>query len=636
MKKLLKWMLSSTIIFLSFGIYAQAPADSVYYNRLYYVCKAWGHVKYYHTETANGNVIWDDALLDALSGIKNAPDNGSFNDSLLLMLASAGEMGINAGYLPNVPDSLNNNSDFTWIQDPIFSDSAKAILDTIRARFRPQSNVYVTQNWPGGPPSFNSDNLYSTGSYPNEEKRVLALFRYWNIINYFFPYKYIMDQDWDTTLIEFIPQIIEATDELSYNLAFRRLTTRLNDSHAFFNSPTYDLWVGYHHTPFLSRFIENEMVITKVIPQVTEVKAGDIIKEIDGVNIYELRDSLREYAHGSNDEFIEKQINEMIMKDYFGFFPITVDDGNGIHSDTLYRLSDYISQLNMKSGPIWKDTIINGNCNFGIVDMGRLKQDEVDTMFNELWNTDAIIFDIRNYPNGTLWYIVNYLYNSSINIANFTTPDIAYPGRLYWHYEYIGNGASTTYQGNIIILFDERTLSQAEYTCMGLEQFNDAFKIGSTTAAADGNVSAIYLPGTIYTMATFLGTYYPDYTPTQRVGIIPDYEILPTIQGVKEGRDEVMEFALSCDFVDVMEVKTSDNISLYPVPVTDYLYYDIPEIDNGEMILFEIIDLYGRVVHMKERKTNHGSLNFSFLKGGTYILKITSNIDVLTKVVIKN
>lgn len=622
---------------MSFGIYAQAPADSVYYNRLFYVCKAWGHVKYYHTETANGSVIWDDALLDALSGIKNAPDNSSFNDSLLLMLASAGEMGIVTGNLPNVPDSLNNNTDYTWIQNSIFSDSARAILDTIRARFRPQSNVYVGELWVGGSPNFISDTLYSYESYyPNEEKRVLALFRYWNIINYFYPYKYIMDQDWDTTLVEFIPQIIDATDELSYNQVFKKLTKRLNDSHAFLISTTYYTWIGYHQTPFLSRYIENEMVITKVIPQVTEVKVGDIIKEIDGFNIYELRDSIREYAHGSNDAFIETEIDYMIMRDYYGYFPIVVENETGTHSDSLYRTVMNISRLSRKTGPIWKDTLINSTCNFGIVDMGRLEDEDVSAMFSELWNTDAIIFDIRSYPQGTLWSIVDYLYSSSISIANFTIPDITYPGRLYWHYEQIGTGTSDAYQGNIIILFDERTLSQAEYTCMGLEQFKYAYKIGSTTAAADGNVASIYLPGDLTTMATFLGTYYPDFTPTQRVGIIPDFEVLPTIQGFRDGRDEVLEFALNCYFIDVKEIETSDNLKLYPNPVSKELHYELPEIGNDDILLIEIIDIYGRVVATEEKTTKQGRINFSNLVNGTYIVKVTSNNMVLTKVVVKH
>lgn len=613
--------------------YTQVP-DSIYYNRLFYVCKAWGHVKYFHTETANGNVNWDNELLQAISGIKNAQDNASFNDSLLLMLNNAGVMGISSGTLPNIPDSLNNNIDSLWIHNPIFLDSVIAKLDTIKNRFRPQNNNYVGEAWAGGNPTFYSDDLYySENNYPNENKRILALFRYWNIINYFYPYKYIMDQNWDTTLMQFIPQIIEADDALSFNLAFRRLTAKINDSHAYFYSPTYSSWNGYYYPPFLARFIENEMVITKVLSQITEVKVGDIIKEIDGKDIYSLRDSLREYAHGSNDVIIERELNNIIVKGGMGSFSIAVDDGSNIHTESLNRNSSNFNQLNTDTSPIWRDTTVNENFNFGIVDMGRLESVDVSTMFTDLWDTDAIIFDIRNYPNGTLWDIVNYLYPSSIHIGNFTVPDITYPGRLFWSPEHIGSGTSNPYSGKLILLFDERTQSQAEYTCMGLEQFPNAIKIGSTTAAADGNVAKIYLPGKIYTYATFLGTYYPDYTPTQRVGIIPDFEVHPTILGIRAGQDEVMDFALNYDFVGIKEGGIVGNIKLYPNPAKDEIRYDLAD-ENP--FLVELFDMKGHKLRTININSSTGRIDISGLMGGVYIFKIYTNKSTETKLIIKH
>ena len=507
------------------------------------------------------------------------------------MLNSAGVMGLSSVNLPDIPDSLNNNSDYSWIQNPIFSESVQAVLDTIKGRFRPHTNVYVGEAWAGGNPTFVTDNLYFPGSgYPNENKRILALFRYWNIINYFYPYKNLMDQNWDTTLDEFIPQIIEAPEKVAYHLALKKLTTRINDTHAFFYSSTYASWLGNTDPPFLARFIENEMVITKVLPNITTVNAGDIIKEIDGENIYTLRDSLRVYAHGSNDVIIEREINNIITMGNYGSFSITVDNGSNIHTESLNRNSSNFAQLNLNTSPVWKDTTINGNCNFGIVDMGRLETSDVYNMITDLWDTDAIIFDLRNYPNQTLWSLVNYLYPSSIHIANFTVPDITYPGRLFWLEEHIGAGTSNPYSGKLILLFDERTQSQAEYTCMGLEQFPDAIKIGSTTAGADGDVAAIYLPGNITTYATFLGTFYPDYTQTQRVGIIPDYEVHPTISGIRAERDELMEFALNCNLVDVKENKSTSNIKLYPNPAKNEIHYDFAG-ENPSVI--EIFDVQG-------------------------------------------
>jgi C-terminal processing protease CtpA/Prc len=45
-------------------------------------------------------------------------------------------------------------------------------------------------------------------------------------------------------------------------------------------------------------------------------------------------------------------------------------------------------------------------------------------------------------------------------------------------------------------------------------------------------------------MISGIGIYYPDGKETQRIGIVPDIELKPTIKGIKEGRDEVLEKAL--------------------------------------------------------------------------------------------
>lgn len=58
-------------------------------------------------------------------------------------------------------------------------------------------------------------------------------------------------------------------------------------------------------------------------------------------------------------------------------------------------------------------------------------------------------------------------------------------------------------------------------------------KVGSTTAGADGNISDFSLPGGLRTVISGIGIYYPDDTVTQRVGILPNVEVLPTIQGIK-------------------------------------------------------------------------------------------------------
>ena len=71
-----------------------------------------------------------------------------------------------------------------------------------------------------------------------------------------------------------------------------------------------------------------------------------------------------------------------------------------------------------------------------------------------------------------------------------------------------------------------------------------AVVIGSTTAGADGNVSQIPLPGGLRTIISGIAVFYPDKRPTQRIGILPDIEARQTLDGIRTGRDEVLEAAL--------------------------------------------------------------------------------------------
>lgn len=45
-------------------------------------------------------------------------------------------------------------------------------------------------------------------------------------------------------------------------------------------------------------------------------------------------------------------------------------------------------------------------------------------------------------------------------------------------------------------------------------------------------------------MISGIGVFYPDRKPTQRIGIIPNREVKPTIAGIRAGRDEVLEAAI--------------------------------------------------------------------------------------------
>jgi C-terminal processing protease CtpA/Prc len=125
-----------------------------------------------------------------------------------------------------------------------------------------------------------------------------------------------------------------------------------------------------------------------------------------------------------------------------------------------------------------------------------------------------------------------------------TYPDLSNPGAFNWLKPgYTGKGKHA-YAGKIVILISERSQSHAEFCAMMYRTLPNSIVIGNTTSGADGDVVGIWLPGRVCSYFSGIGIYYPDGTETQRVGIIPDIYVWPTVQGIREGRDELLEKAL--------------------------------------------------------------------------------------------
>ncbi len=162
--------------------------------------------------------------------------------------------------------------------------------------------------------------------------------------------------------------------------------------------------------------------------------------------------------------------------------------------------------------------------------LSSVKAAEAEHYVQEASGTKGLIIDIRNYPSEFVVFALgSHLVESNTPFAMFTTCDLSNPGAFHW-----GNPVSLMpqkphYAGKIVILADESSMSQAEYTSMAFRAAHGAIVVGSPTAGADGNVSPFALPGGLQSMISGIGVFYPDKKPTQRVGIVPNIEVRPSI-----------------------------------------------------------------------------------------------------------
>jgi hypothetical protein len=104
--------------------------------------------------------------------------------------------------------------------------------------------------------------------------------------------------------------------------------------------------------------------------------------------------------------------------------------------------------------------------------------------------------------------------------------------------------AKPKYRGRTVTLIDERAIGQAEHTGLFLEAACGTTFIGSPTQGANGHVPNFVLPGNLTVTFTGHDARHADGRQLQRVGLVPQSEVRPTIKGFRDRKDEVLERAI--------------------------------------------------------------------------------------------
>lgn len=541
MKKLLLFV----ILFGTLTSFAQTELSEI--DKLKTTCKIWGFFKYYHPKVAKGKFNWDNQLFDILPETEKAKTKQELSEIYINWINSLGKVK-KCKSCKKVSNEkyFYKNFNLSWTQDTsIFTTELCNKLKFIEENRFQGKNNYVSTIPSVGNIKIQNEPQYENFDWNEKKYRILSLFKYWNIIEYFYPYKYQTDKNWDLVLENSIPQFSNPNTELDYHLAMLELIASINDSHGGFGTKLLFEYFGEKWIAAKFTIIENKAVITEFyndsLAKIDDIRIGDVVLYIDGKSVQEILEEKNKYNSASN-------ISAKLRNSYYFLFNGSTDsvyidferNGNVQHKK-INRYS--YKQLNYQKRHQEKWKIINDN--IGYVNMGVLEKDDVPKMIDSLKNTKAIIFDIRNYPKGTLYLISEYLNNEPKEFAKFIYPDVSYPGRFIWTKSIHNLGSSTKrYTGDVILLINEKTQSHAEFTIMCLQTANNVTVIGSQTAGADGNVSHIEIIGGLKTLISGIGVFYPDDKETQRIGIVPDIEVKPTIDGIRNGIDEVLEKAI--------------------------------------------------------------------------------------------
>jgi C-terminal processing protease CtpA/Prc len=510
--------------------------------------RVWGFLKYNHPKIAEGTYNWDFELFRFLPEFLAAKDIRSRERLMLDWINSLGEI---SQYKRAKRKSKNTFSkqNLDWISVMIKDISLKEKLYQVHERRNQGEHFYVGSDPEA--PTFPNEDPYATMPFPDDGFRLLSLYKYWNIIDSYFPYKHLTDKNWDNVLIEYIPYFITAKNELEYELIVLKIVGEIHDTHANIWDGGNKLYYskGEYYPPFHIRFAENQFIVDDYFNlekmEMSGVKVGDIITHIIGKPVSEIVDSLLIYFPASNSAAKMRDMSYDILRSQKNEIDITYLSSQVSKEEklTLYKkqeLNYYVwyKPKNEKGYKLVTNDILYLNLAF-------LNENDTPAIEELLKKVKSVIVDVRNYPDLMAMYsLLPYFQTTKKPFALFTHRNMNNPGEFYWTKSARMYGNKNPFSGKVMVLANEVTQSLGEYTVMAFKATGNATVIGSQTAGADGRIAEIFLPGGLKTGISGRGVYYPDKRETQRIGIVPDIEVKPTIKGIQEGRDEVLEKAI--------------------------------------------------------------------------------------------
>jgi carboxyl-terminal processing protease len=531
---------------------SQQPLTANQVTSLEILGKTWGFLKYYHPKVAKGQYNWDSVLLAKIPIFLAAKTPQQVSDRLMNWLNELGPVDPCPACDNTLTGRLSYNLDTTWISNSGFKPEVISKLQFILANRSQGQNYYAGY---GKVQQFNAANeanyITDEFQYPSPVYRLLTLFRYWNIVNYFSPYKYITSQKWETVLHQFIPEFYEAKDTLQYHTSIIKLIAALGDGHCAtsrWSMQLHKLLGEFRYLPFVCSLVEGKAVVTLItndsLCKLQGIALYDVITGVEGETIDQRINKYLPYVfNASNDDArYQSFCSSLLFAGNSGTCEITrlKPDGN-TEKLTIKRYMQETPYAPPVT-PTWK--ILPGN--IGYINMGLLLKKEVNAVMDSLFSTKGIIFDLRNYPNSTWPLIAARLTSKKFIRPRLAHPDLSYPGLYKFYPDVFGGGDNTRpYKGKVILLVNVFSKSHAEYSAMGLQEATKTITIGSTTAGADGDpVDFITLPGGLKTRFSGLGVYYTDGIVAQRTGVKIDIVCKPTIKGVQQGKDELVEKAV--------------------------------------------------------------------------------------------
>ena len=425
-----------------------------------------------------------------------------------------------------------------------------------------RGSVRVAKRSPALPVHTATTTAPADAPYPSLPERLLAVTRLWGTVRAFNPYVPMADESWDDMFDRTLGDMELAASARDYSAALLRFVATLDASQAEIRVPDHPEFGGRTgYVPFTLRLVDRRALVTAISDSLTErtgVRVGDEILAIGGEPIDKRLGRLRELVPASNEWSRDQRLESWLEAGPAGTIStFRVRAANGV---TTNREFAYELRSDADRAPIAPLRAIESMAK-GVVRL-RLGADtarRVTPLPSTVSEASAIIVDARGIrDSASLRWLAGSVLDADRRAyarddrnvitapprAALRTPELD-PARQFTRTERTTPAAPRdAFTGPVAILVDATTIGDGELIAIRLlAGGSNRILVGTQTAGAVGETAVLSLPGGVRVRIPVSDVRYPDGRFIQRLGVSPNVTVAPSVDGVRNGRDEVMEAA---------------------------------------------------------------------------------------------
>ncbi len=375
----------------------------------------------------------------------------------------------------------------------------------------------------------------------------------YNVFEHFYPYHEVVSYDWKEELEKALKQSIIDRNEEDHLTTIEQMMASLRDGHLHVSK--YSDKKRYF-PPLYWEWIEGKLIITKVVADgdtftnllanTNNIKVGDEVTHINGTaaKAYFKKIESRISA-GTNSSLKYKAQSKRLLGPKGTTINLTIDSTEISLTRTLDILKEHPRPL------VNEHTHKQIEEGIAYLNLNNISMKEIERLLPQLVKSEAIICDLRGYPNGNHEFIKHLMVTNDTSTNWMQTPQIVYPNHREPYNFKLANWTdemkpTTPYLGDkkIIFITDGRAISYAESYLSYIEGYNLATIVGETTAGTNGVYNRFSLLGDYNVTWTGMKVIKHDGSQLHGIGIEPDVIVKKSIAGVKKGIDEQLEVAI--------------------------------------------------------------------------------------------